>query len=279
METEDPGFVDDGGEKDPPPPMLYPGDGLARSSRPNERSAVDAYVMDNTGVLVQVPDGAGGWRDVRRLYPRADFSEQFVDSAGAGPVRLVFVGRHKTRFLGRVVVADDSVTATKQPVRAARHLRLGDALPALTTLGNVTTTLEPGDTLHLEFEATPLAAGMQRELFLLSRGVYSSNLPARQGEPGTARPVRFSLGQNRPNPFRGSTLVPFDLPRAARVTLEMFDLQGRRVRELSGAFPSGSHVLEWDQRDDSGTPVAPGVYLYRLSAGRERADRKLIVFP
>jgi hypothetical protein len=38
-------------------------------------------------------------------------------------------------------------------------------------------------------------------------------------------------------------------------------------------------VLEWDQRDDSGTPVAPGVYLYRLSAGRERAERKLIVFP
>ena len=46
----------------------------------------------------------------------------------------------------------------------------------------------------------------------------------------------------------------------------MFDLGGRRVRDLSALTerPSGRHRVEWDGRDDGGGRVPPGIYLVRL---------------
>jgi flagellar hook assembly protein FlgD len=93
-------------------------------------------------------------------------------------------------------------------------------------------------------------------------------------------PERFALRPNRPNPFHDRTRIEFDLPAPARVKLEVFDAQGRRVRTVaSGSWAAGSHVVEWDRRDTRGNRVAPGVYLYRLEAGRSRAERKLVVLP
>jgi len=93
-------------------------------------------------------------------------------------------------------------------------------------------------------------------------------------------PERFALLQNRPNPFTGGTTIGFELPRGERVRLEVFDLQGRRMRSLADAtYAAGRWSVEWDGRDAVGNRVAPGIYLYRMEAGAFRAQRKMAVMP
>ncbi len=99
------------------------------------------------------------------------------------------------------------------------------------------------------------------------------------GEQATAAPKRFSLAQNYPNPFNPGTKILFALPRASRITLQVFDVSGRQVRKLAdGQFTSGRHQVVWDGRDDNGVPVASGVYFYRLKAGNRFVQtRKMIL--
>jgi PKD repeat protein len=89
-------------------------------------------------------------------------------------------------------------------------------------------------------------------------------------------PARVALGVNRPNPFNPSTVIPFELPVAGQVTLEIYDVRGRLVRRLvNGQLPAGFHSATWDGRDHSGRGVASGLYLSMLRAGGETITRKL----
>lgn len=76
-------------------------------------------------------------------------------------------------------------------------------------------------------------------------------------------PGNVGVHPNYPNPFRQSTRIAFDLPRAETVTIEVFDLYGRKLATLAdGAYGPGSHSVRWQARG-----LASGVYLYRLQAG------------
>ena len=55
-------------------------------------------------------------------------------------------------------------------------------------------------------------------------------------------------------------------------------LSGRRVAALvSGSMKAGSHQVTWAGRDDSGRPVASGVYFYRLEAENKVLTRKMVL--
>ena len=143
--------------------------------------------------------------------------------------------------------------------------------------------IAPRDTLTLSFD--DLAAGTDaRDWYLALDGVplNAEAVASRAGktpdEPGTV-PVAFRLHQNVPNPFARSTRIGFDLPVAASIRLEIFDLQGRVVRRVAGRWPAGRHVFEWDLRDDRGRPLPHGVYAYRLRSGGYEARLKLVVMP
>jgi hypothetical protein len=71
--------------------------------------------------------------------------------------------------------------------------------------------------------------------------------------------------QASPNPFSGNTLLVFELPRGQQVSLEIFDLRGRRLTTLVDTdLPAGPHTRSWDGRDASGRPQPAGIYFYRL---------------
>ena len=73
----------------------------------------------------------------------------------------------------------------------------------------------------------------------------------------------FALHPLYPNPFNGGVNVEFELARDADVSLDVFDVLGRRVETLvSGRMDAGSHVLQWQ-----GGERAAGVYLFRLNTG------------
>ncbi|MFQ6676619.1 MAG: FlgD immunoglobulin-like domain containing protein [Fidelibacterota bacterium] len=82
-----------------------------------------------------------------------------------------------------------------------------------------------------------------------------------------AIPEEFSLHQNYPNPFNPYTTILYDLPQNSKVSLVVYDILGREVATLvNGKKPAGYYSLRWDGRDDSGRPLASGLYIYRISA-------------
>jgi hypothetical protein len=93
------------------------------------------------------------------------------------------------------------------------------------------------------------------------------------GRPGFAR-----LLVPQPNPFRSTSAIGFDCAASEPVTLEIFDLSGRLARTLSlgVTFPAGRHSLRWDGRDETGRPVAGGIYFVRLRTGEQRDTQKIL---
>lgn len=75
-----------------------------------------------------------------------------------------------------------------------------------------------------------------------------------------------------PNPFRTSTTMHFTLGEAGPVDVAVYDLSGRRVRELvARPLEAGEQRVTWDGRDDAGARVGAGIYFVRLrTAGGER---------
>ena len=91
-------------------------------------------------------------------------------------------------------------------------------------------------------------------------------------------PQVFALRANYPNPFNPSTTIRYQLPQSAEVRLEIFDVLGQKVRTLvAEKQPAGLHRMVWDSRNQAGSPVAAGVYLYRLRAGDFEQVRKLLL--
>jgi hypothetical protein len=90
--------------------------------------------------------------------------------------------------------------------------------------------------------------------------------------------AQLGLAQNIPNPFNPTTRIDFYLDREERITLIIYDVEGRVVRELiDRTMRPGSHTESWDGRDTNGNAVASGVYFYRLNAGRRTLARKAVL--
>ncbi len=96
---------------------------------------------------------------------------------------------------------------------------------------------------------------------------YENELVARSmpdaAEPQGEMPKEFALQGNYPNPFNPSTTIRFDLPSASEVSLEVYDVLGRRVMAVPAqTFGAGaSQVIGLD-----GSSLASGAYFYKLTA-------------
>ncbi len=90
-------------------------------------------------------------------------------------------------------------------------------------------------------------------------------------------PRSFTLAQNYPNPFNPSTTIKFSLPEQTPVSLDIYDVAGKRVRQLIGnqVMSAGHQDMVWDGRDDQGRSVSAGVYFYKLKAGEFVETRRM----
>ena len=98
-------------------------------------------------------------------------------------------------------------------------------------------------------------------------------------EEAASRPVPevFSVGL-QPNPLYGSTNIALALPAAGKVSVEIFDVQGRRVRTLVDEMrQAGFHDIVWNGRDAARSVVGSGVYFCRIRIdGQSAAMEKMI---
>ena len=99
--------------------------------------------------------------------------------------------------------------------------------------------------------------------------------------PAPARPAQHRLGDSYPNPFNPSVMIPLDLATdAAEVSLTVYDVLGRRVRQVwDGPLGAGSHRFVWDGRDGAGKNVAAGVYIYQVEINGRMEAKKTTKLP
>jgi hypothetical protein len=130
----------------------------------------------------------------------------------------------------------------------------------------------PGSLLATDGEVVATSNGSSISIYYL----HEDKLWRVESDPSL--PDRFELAQNYPNPFNPITFIEFSLPHPARIKLEVFNVLGQTVATLvDGERTAGYHTISWDGRDGSGSLVASGVYIYRVSAGGFRASAKMIL--
>lgn len=99
-----------------------------------------------------------------------------------------------------------------------------------------------------------------------------SPLQTVSNEPVIDLPKEVELGQNYPNPFNPSTTIAYGVPETGEVTLEVFDVLGRKVATLLNEErkTAGRYTLNFNASN-----LASGMYIYRLRAGNSVIIKKL----
>lgn len=110
----------------------------------------------------------------------------------------------------------------------------------------------------------------QTELRLADNSVDRMELYKQDENITKVKPDEFGLSQNYPNPFNPATVIGYQLPDAAHVRLEIFNITGRRIAVLiDGKQQAGFHQVIFE-----GASLASGTYLYRIRAGGFEKTRK-----
>jgi hypothetical protein len=91
-------------------------------------------------------------------------------------------------------------------------------------------------------------------------------------------PDEFMLAQNYPNPFNPVTKIDFSLKTSSQINLSIYNILGQKVRTLvNRKMVVGAHFANWNGRDDSGSKMASGVYIYRLEGDSFSIQKKMIL--
>ena len=99
------------------------------------------------------------------------------------------------------------------------------------------------------------------------------------GVDAAAGAAGFAIAGAYPNPFVAGTRIELVLPARGAVEVGVYDLGGRRVRDLDRSLrEAGRHVLTWDGRDERGARLPAGIYFLRAAAdGAERVQRLILL--
>ena len=86
------------------------------------------------------------------------------------------------------------------------------------------------------------------------------------------------LLSNHPNPFNLSTTIKYNIPKMTHVTLEIYNIAGKKVTALrNGIEEAGYQSVIWNGRDNEGRLVSGGLYICRLRAGTHRKTIRMLL--
>jgi len=162
---------------------------------------------------------------------------------------------------------------------------LGDAPPPMTWLiADPIDGIIPGynqQMVAITFDATDMQPGIYNaSLAIMSNcldnpsviiPVTLSLLATDIEDKEASIPGRFQLHPVYPNPLNPEASINYSIPQAGDVTIEVYDLLGRKVAVLLNGFQqAGNHSLLWHPDNQ-----ASGVYLVKLSCGDNTQTEKV----
>lgn len=100
-------------------------------------------------------------------------------------------------------------------------------------------------------------------LFVNPIGIFISN---------NQIPSNFTLYQNYPNPFNPITIIKFDLPKAANITIKIFDVLGKELFNINEFKKAGSYDLKFNGQD-----LPSGLYFYTLESNGFKETKKMVL--
>ena len=139
-------------------------------------------------------------------------------------------------------------------------------LALITTIGlkaQSIVTLGTGTSLEIQTGADFCADSINGSGTISGTGtLYGEPATEVEQAPTALIPTQFDMSQNYPNPFNPTTKITFQLPKASRVSIRLYDVLGREVNRLfESERPAGYYTATMD-----GANLAAGVYFYRIEA-------------
>lgn len=236
---------------------------------------------------VQLPHRSAGYRNITAYVSAPDDNDPTNDTTSEIARQFVDI-----EVLGLVVEENANPDCRVfMRVRNIGNLALvGKTIPLRATINgndlsyNVVRRLDPGYSALIEFNRTIPKSPMRtytgsgriqnlgadvnpdnNQTTNISVVNYVEGIPSVNG-------ANLVLGQNYPNPFSGTTTVPFTIPTASAVRLFVMDAMGKIVYTADGFFPEGDNTVTVDLADFS-----TGIYYYGIVVDGQRQMRKLIV--
>lgn len=139
-------------------------------------------------------------------------------------------------------------------------------------------TFAQADTIIIEIGGMIVKQYPVTEIDWISFSRTSPYITEIQGEGlNKTIPTQFTVSQNYPNPFNPTTKLQFQIPTAGKVKLNIYDINGRLVKEVfSGEKEAGLHTLDWNAKDLNGKQVASGVYFFSVQFNNTLLTKKMI---
>ncbi len=143
----------------------------------------------------------------------------------------------------------------------------------------------PPGSRHLRAEHVALADEWLTAARLADDGseVFQHGIIALEHLIDTTVPTETVLLPNYPNPFNPETWIPYDLAEDADVNIDIYNLKGEFVRQLSlglqtaGTYRTSARAAYWDGRNAVGELVASGIYFYIFQAGQFKTTRQMVI--
>ncbi len=246
-----------------------------------------------------VPDDAGGaivtWLDARggATY---DIYSQRIDASGT--VQWAADGVLLSTDAA-IVFSPNPIPVTIAPDGAGGAIAVWENYPSA-SLDIHAQRIDAWGTVQWTATGVPVcsAAGNQRNPTIVSDGtvgaivtwydhrggtdddIYAQHVPVPSSTGIGDAPAISALTvlQNQPNPFTGATDLRVQLPADADVSIDVYDVAGRRVRSQELVhLGAGWRTIHFDGRGDDGRPLASGVYFYRVTANGTATTRKLVI--
>jgi hypothetical protein len=157
------------------------------------------------------------------------------------------------------------------------NLDILDEAFSLTPLPTLPIEILPNDSLWIKIGFSPLEEQFYSSSFIITSddsemSIVTINLK------GFGKEISPILHNPYPNPFSKNVNINFDLPVAAQVTLQIYDITGKLIITLvTKKEDVGYHSIIWDGKNEKGMSVESSVYIYKLTADNGFTETKRMI--